>query len=375
MKFAERILRTFRHQSIDQIVWQPRIMYWFNHTVRPTTNENYNKVKQFMPSEYIGKDIMQVYDDLHASIRYPAESLGLPLFYSQENKDNQITRRGTTLPDGSNLHEIKTPFGTLTEKSRNGYPFEHLVKKAEDLKAMEYIVSQSSYHFNELMYEGAEEALEDYGLPCSYYFRSPYMRCVLEYLGFEKTVIMLRRNPREMENFMKFLDDWDRTQYKNAILPSKLKWLNFGENIDSNLSPPRYFEKYLVPYYEERLKWIHNEGKIAFIHVDGSFKDLIPFLSTMAFDGYEALTPQPQGDVTLDEMRKAFGDTGKILIDGIPATLFLLEFPESRLIETTQKILEDFGPNLILGISDELCTGDGRRLKTVSNLVQKFEPK
>ena len=93
----------------------------------------------------------------------------------------------------------------------------------------------------------------------------------------------------------------------------------------------------------------------------------------MSFDGYEALTPPPQGDVPLEDIAKALVDSGKLLVDGIPATLFLREFSESKLVSTTKKILELFSPNLILGISDELCIGDGRRLKTVSNIVDKFE--
>jgi len=57
------------------------------------------------------------------------------------------------------------------------------------------------------------------------------------------------------------------------------------------------------------------------------------------FDAYEALTPPPQGDVPIETIAKSLGDSGKILLDGIPATLFLREFPESKLIEITKKIL------------------------------------
>ncbi len=129
-----------------------------------------------------------------------------------------------------------------------------------------------------------------------------------------------------------------------------------------------------MEYYETRIILLHKVKKFVFIHIDGSFKDLLPFLPSMSFDGYEALTPPPQGDVTLKELSKTIGESGKILLDLIPATLYLREFDESRLIEKTKQILELFSPNLILGISDELCVGDGRRLQTVSKIVDKFEP-
>jgi hypothetical protein len=41
----------------------------------------------------------------------------------------------------------------------------------------------------------------------------------------------------------------------------------------------------------------------------------------MPFDGIEALTPSPQGDATLEEIKEHIGD--KILLDGIPAIYFM----------------------------------------------------
>jgi hypothetical protein len=215
--------------------------------------------------------------------------------------------------------------------------------------------------------------MEGFGIPISYYFRSPYMKCVLDYLGFERTILFLRKYKQEMEEFFHHVETIDLENYKRVITKCPLKIINFGENIDQNLSSPPYFEKYLLEYYETRVKLLHDANKFAFIHIDGSFRQLLPYLPRMSFDGYEALTPPPQGDVPLEDIARTLGDTGKILVDGIPATLFLREFKELKLIDKVKKILDLFSPNLILGISDELCHGDGRRLKNVSNIVEKFE--
>jgi len=97
---------------------------------------------------------------------------------------------------------------------------------------------------------------------------------------------------------------------------------------------------------------LHDVGKIAFIHMDGSLEDLLPYLSSLPFDGLEALTPFPQGDVSVEQIIESIGD--KVLVDGIPATVFMPEFPEERLIQITQQLLEGCSPHLILGVSDEL---------------------
>ncbi|TFG25455.1 MAG: hypothetical protein EU529_01070 [Promethearchaeota archaeon] len=373
--FSELILHIFEHKPIDRIIWQPRIMYWyFSNQVDRLTPEKYQSVEQFVPKEYIGKSIKEVYKDINASIRYPEETFGFVLFNEGKKANHQIRIKKIRSKDKRHVMKTITPVGEVSQIIKEGRILEFPVKKIEDLKVIKYIEEQTDFMFNEFMYEKAKKEMQDFGIPTSYYFRSPYMKCVLSYLGLERTIIYLRRYKTEMEDFFHYLEELDLSKYKRVITKCPLKLLNFGENIDHNISPPPYFEKYLLEYYETRVKLLHNVNKFAFIHIDGSFKHLLPYLPSMSFDGYEALTPPPQGDVPIESIAKTIGESGKILLDGIPATLFLRNFEESKLIDKTKKILELFSPNLILGISDELCHGDGRRLKTVSRIVDKFEP-
>lgn len=378
----ELIMRTFKRKQIEKIVWQPRLMLWYNgnHVGMKDASKaresplkiNFKKREKNVPEEWIGKNIIDIHKDLDASIRYTAETMGINYFYNQRKKDAEISRKSIVNEDGSHTTKTITPVGSVVERSAHGYKMEKPVKKVEDLEVIKYLVQNQEFHYNDFMYEAAVEELGKMGVPQCYYFRSPYQSCVLNYLGFERTTIWLRRKPKIMDEFMNFLAEWDKKAYE-VIVNSDVPILNFGENIDDNLSPPRQFQKYLLPYYRERVKMLHDAGKFCHIHIDGHFHDILPLLSDLPFDGIEALTPVPQGDVTLEEMRDHIGD--KILLDGIPATLFMHQFPENRLIESVEKILEYFSPNLILGISDELPGNtDARRLKTVSKMVEKFEP-
>lgn len=54
-------------------------------------------------------------------------------------------------------------------------------------------------------------------------------------------------------------------------------------------------------------------------------------------------------------MKDAIGD--KILLDGIPAVLFMPHHSERQLMECAERVIELFHPNLILGISDEFPQG------------------
>jgi len=79
------------------------------------------------------------------------------------------------------------------------------------------------------MYEKVKKEMEGFGIPISYYFRSPYMKCVLSYLGFERTIIFLRKYKHEMEDFFHHLESIDLEKYKRVITKCPLKLINFGD--------------------------------------------------------------------------------------------------------------------------------------------------
>jgi hypothetical protein len=235
---------------------------------------------------------------------------------------------------------------------------------------MQYILKNTKFSFSRKNFELADKQFEHTCVTSTYISKSPYQKLITEYMGFTKTILFLKRYPSQMENFMMFLEEWDDQMY-DQISNSPLKVVNFGENIDSNLSPPHYFEKYLIPYYEKRVNQLHRAGKYCHIHIDGSLRDILPYFEYLPFDGLEALTPKPQGDVSMDEIKDAIGK--KILLDGIPSILFLPEYSGNYLIEYTKNVLELFSPNLILGVSDELSpNGDIRKIEKISEIVKNF---
>jgi len=129
--------------------------------------------------------------------------------------------------------------------------------------------------------------------------------------------------------------------------------------------PHVFFQPRFEPWYEKRSGQLRDAGISTHIHIDGYFRGLLPYLKDLPFDGLEALTPEPQGDVTLEEMAEAMGD--KILLDGIPAVLFLDHYSREEFEACVKRVVELFHPRLVLGISDELPEAGGdesfRRLK------------
>lgn len=389
LNYRKLILNKFKGEVNNRIVWQPRIYYWYyGNSLMNKTPKGY-KDKSFLksmrenidsienpdvPERYEKKTMLEIYDNLRASPRYPQEVLGVQLF------------KGLRLPDSSACDQLKaevkldnkngqrkttfkTPAGNLT-KIESGYIKEYPVKSIEDIEIMEYIIKHTEVQFDQEAFKLVDEVFGNRGPIQSFSVRSPYQSLITEYMGFEKTILMLNRHKDRIQSFMNTIDNWHDDVF-DVILKSPIQILNFGENIDQHYNSPPIFEKYLLPYYEKRIKEIHDHNKYCHIHVDGSFKQLIPLLRESSFDGLEALTPQPQGDATLEEMKEALGN--KILLDGIPATLFTESYSYQKLESFTRRIIDNFAPKLILGVSDELPPNANiEKVKYVSKIIEGY---
>jgi hypothetical protein len=362
MTNREKILATFKREKIDRVVWQPRIEHWYN----------VNKKRETLPEEYRNKGLIEIYDALEASIRYYyGEGAYLKISYSngadvkEEWKKNEIILRWSS-PHGELIQRYK-----LAEFGYSWSPLEYPIKRIEDLKIMEYILRHRRIKFNYTAYNKAEKVIGDRGVIQFWTERSPLQRLILDYMGFENTIFALHDYLDKIEDFLKVIEETDDPLYE-VIAECPCRIQNFGENIDSNLDSPPLYEEYLLPYYKKRVEQLHNSGKFCYIHMDGSLKPLLPYINKSGFDGIEAATPLPQGDVSLKELKDAMGDT--ILLDGIPAIMFLSYYSYRELEDFTLKVLGMFSPNLILGVSDELPpNSDIEKVKFVSKIVKDFK--
>ena len=157
----------------------------------------------------------------------------------------------------------------------------------------------------------------------------------------------------------------------SSIVSPTIEVINFGDNVHAGTLPPEYFVKYVLGVYQRRSELLHAAGKFVHVHWDGNVRPLLPYARDTGLDGIEAITPQPQGDVTLEETKSALGDMW--LLDGIPAIYFDHTFDEKTLTDCAKKVIDLFAPNLILGISDEISShGDIERIRIVGRIVDDY---
>jgi hypothetical protein len=350
MSKREMNLRIFRGDEVPGVFFQPRMEPWWA----------WHRATGGLPGRYRGMGLMEIYDDLGLSMRYVHYYTGMPdpvrKHYSEEVK----VRRQEE--DGDATVTIETPYGPLVRRERFSVDkvwrtVEWPVKGADDFPKLKWLLENTDFSFSPENFERGSGFLADRGEPQFWLPKSPYQALCQTYMKLEDVVYALVDVPAMVEEVMELVDRGYDPLYRQLVDYGGVRIVNFGENIHDSLLSPAYFEKYLIPWYEKRSGQLRDAGIFTHVHIDGYFHSLLPFLADLPFDGLEALTPRPQGDVTLEEIKQHIGD--KVLLDGIPAILFLPHYPEERLRNCVERIVELFHPRLVLGISDELPEGVG----------------
>ncbi len=358
----------FQEDVLDQkaggrILWQPRIGCWYDDKIY---------AGEELPGVFKGMDLPQVYRELDCSNRIYEYNGSFRLV-----EDETIKRTKTRISQYETEETIETPVGTLScimmGNSSNGgvYPKKWWVSSEEELEIMSYVLDHQSWEWDEDYYQSVQKKWGRIGAPVMFMPRVNIQYLYIDLMGVEEAIFALTDYPETVESFFEVLER-NQERLIRVINESPIKMINFGDNLHCGLLPDRYFEKYVLPAYQKRCRLLHEGNKFVTSHWDGDTKFLLKYAKATGLDGIEAITPKPQGDVTLKEVKEALGDQ-VWLVDGIAATLFNEEYPEAALMAQVKECIDLFAPRLILGISDELSsTGDIERVRAIGKLVDEY---
>ena len=345
-----------------QVLWQPRIDCWY-----------YDRVFNggLLPP-YENMTRLELYKALGVSPRvYEYNGCISPV-----NREPVLCRKERLSPLETRV-TMDTPVGTVTRVDRRNtsnagvFTAEWLAKTEEDVRVLIWLENNTDWVWDQGHWDSVAQDYENMGLPCIFLPRISIQKPIIETMGIEGTIYGLADFPDTMEAYFEACEQ-NAMRMIEVVCDSPLEWVNFGDNIHGGVVSPALFEKYIQPAYLRRNKRLHEAGKWTFAHWDGDCKPLLPFMRTCGLDGIEAITPLPQGDMTLDEVKEALSDE-VFLVDGIPAILFDTMYPEQLLIDTAKELIEKFAPRLILGISDEISsTGDIERVRLVKQIVDEY---
>ncbi|MEI6285624.1 MAG: uroporphyrinogen decarboxylase family protein [Bacillota bacterium] len=346
-----------------KIIWQPRILAWF-------TEREYHKTP--LPERYRGMTPPEIFRDLNCSNRnYDFNSC----FSRKFGKNTELYTE--KISETKTKHAIRSPRGevySVVETSPHSY--HHIIRKwlletPEDMKLYTDILNDSNWAFDQGQFAHIDLLWGERGAPTMFMPRVSVQDLYVDTMGVENAVTALYDWQDTVRDYFAVLHE-NHIKMIDIINSSPIKIINFGDNIHSATLSPRLYVKYVEPCYQERCARLHAHGRWVCAHWDGDVKPLLKYAKSSGLDGIEAITPKPQGDVTLEEIKAALGSE-MFLVDGLPAVYFDELFSEQELIDCTKRIIELFAPNLILGISDEISpTGDLERIRIVGAIVDEY---
>lgn len=353
-------------KSNGKIIWQPRIGCWVDDKVFGGGE---------LPAPYTGMNMDELYRSLGCSARlYDFNGCFKHVFPSSVNAYDE------QLDELTWKNTMETPVGTLTqitEGNTSNYgrmPKKWWIESEDDMKIYTWIWEHLDWEFDKDLYDKLLAEKGDLGAPTMFMPRVSAQNLYIDTMGIENGIFTFYDYPSTVEKYFAAMHE-SHMRMIDVLNDSPVEIINFGDNVHCGTLTTDIFEKYVLKYYQERCEKLHQGGKFVCSHWDGDTKSLLPYAKETGLDGIEAITPKPQGDVTLEEVKEHLGDE-VFLLDGIPAVLFDDIFPVEQLVETTKKIIELFAPKLILGISDEISsTGDIERVRIVGEIVDEYNSK
>jgi hypothetical protein len=224
------------------------------------------------------------------------------------------------------FHRYETPVGTV-EEIREWSPVtfswpitHHMIQRVEDLKIIRYVFARIRYAANWDLFHEVDAQVGDLGLPL---VQVPYTGMgflMSRYAGVEQTVMLATDEPAEFEETLAAINTaHEKVCRLMAEGPSQV--LIHSDNLTSDTHSPPWVRRYSAQPYSTMARIAHEHGKPIVTHIDGRLRGLLQTTRDLGFDGADAATPAPWGDLTPAECRAEAGPK-YILSGGVPPGSF-----------------------------------------------------
>jgi uroporphyrinogen-III decarboxylase len=264
------------------------------------------------------------------------------------------------------IRTYRTPVGTVSQRTSvdpsygSDWIGKHYIETLEDYKTVQYLVENTVFRDNRAAVETRRRDLGSDGVVLARLDRSPFQKLLIELAGPERFLLDLHTDP---EPVVELLDCMARKTEETfqMVVDSAADAVWQPDNVTSELTPPRYFEKFCLPLYESRARLSRQAGKAYLVHMDGKLKALKALIARSSITGIESFSvPLAGGDLPLVEARSAW--PGKLLLPNFPASLCYQ--PEEAIQGFLDGLLDDAGrgtPSL-LQFSEDIPPSEWQRV-------------
>jgi len=366
MTNRERVQSILDGKSPDRVPWIPRMDIWYRA----------QKQRGTLPERFSGMSLREVESALNLGT--PARE-GPVHRVEYENMDAVVREEGF-----DTITEYITPKGTLqTKHSQSQYeadsgitqklPKEYPLKKPEDYDVWMYVVENKKFVPTYDEYIAYDRDIGDDGLPMVHGGDCPFHHWLKDLAGYQQGFLHLMDFPDRVEALFDLLAEKDRELWK-ILAESPARLILHGVHLSSQFTPPRYFDKYITPYYREFSSLLHDNGKSLAMHADDDTSAILGQIKAAGYDMVECFVNAPMARVTVKDARDAWGND-MIIWGGIPASILEETFPEADFDAYLVDLFQTIAPGdaFILGISDNAMSNSLlSRIEKITEMVEKY---
>lgn len=242
----------------------------------------------------------------------------------ETRSEGDIRRTIYRTPHGSVSTARKTGLGRISDSG--AVQTEWLIKSADDVDAVLFMLDNTRYHFSRGSYENLLRDLGNDGWVRGEGPQSPYEQ-TLRFFGLVNWSYALLDMPHQIERLMEALAQQQERRLP-LLLESPAEFVACG-SVNDSIGADRYRE-HVVPYYREALVRLGEGGKIGCTHAHNSnLKAYGDLFAQAGFPVVEAYTPPPISDLPIEEARRLWGRDTVIWVN-FPETIFWFGADETR---------------------------------------------
>jgi hypothetical protein len=258
------------------------------------------------------------------------------------------------------VQSFQTPLGSIESvqdfrKETWCYVYsQRFVRSIEDFRVMRYVHEHTLYHENYRAFTESDQLWGEDGIgfamavPCM----APFQKLVSRWAGIEMTVELLIEHREEYLEASGAIQKSQKALVEVlALSPATVVIL--PENLSSDVSGGTFFTELSMPYYTEIVQRLHAAGKKVAIHIDGRLIPCLGLLSECGFDIADAVTPEPFGDVTVENLRKAAGPD-LVIWGGLPGGIFSHNYSDSYFESYVQRVIACADEKFVIGTADQV---------------------
>jgi hypothetical protein len=267
---------------------------------------------------------------------------------------------------GLTITRYHTPHGTLTcrdkmaeelkEAATTGARIEYPFKSAKDYDALQFLIEHTGVVENFDAYGKFLDDIGTDGLALPFSGHLPAHQLMLNFMGYQTFYYELQDHPVQVEALIQALTEQQRQVLALAVrCPAPA--IEVGANYDEQMTPPRVFDTFFAPFYQEARQTLSAGDKILVVHGDGDMKVLLERLMRCGVQVVEALTPQPMTSIDVAETRRLWGDQ-VAMWGGIASVMLTPVFSDEEFEQHFDDLLRAVAPGdrFILGFGDNVPT-------------------